>query len=103
MFFQFHYITRVGPKVESEDKNLPKEVMLAFNLELNKDGSFCKRGGRGGQLYNASSYSVASSVITKFYEWRAMYSFWLRISNKLVLRKRLPLWNSKNKSTAALT
>ena len=56
----------VGKKVEEEDNNLPRSVMLAFNLELNKDGTFCKRR-RNDTPNNMSSYELAENVISLFY------------------------------------
>ena len=32
-----------GGKVEAEGTNLSHSVMLAFNLELNKNGNICQR------------------------------------------------------------
>ena len=68
MAFNVNYKSRVGRKVENEDVNLPRKVMLAFNLELNKsDGKFCKKR-RNDSIYNASSYMLAENVIREFYE-----------------------------------
>lgn len=67
MAFNTHYRSTQGKKVEQEDKNLPRSVMLAFNLELNKsDGRFSKKR-RTDSPYNMSSYSLAKNVIANFY------------------------------------
>ena len=67
MSFNLHYISRKGKKVEAEDTNLPRSVMLAFNLELNKNGTICQRR-MADSRYNCSSYDVANSVISKYYD-----------------------------------
>ena len=67
MAYNVNYKSRAGKKVENEDRNLPRKVMLAFNLELNKsDGKFCKKR-RNDSIYNASSYMLAENVIREFY------------------------------------
>ena len=44
MGFNIHFKSRIGKKNEEEDKYLPRSVMLAFNLIINKsDGKFCKK------------------------------------------------------------
>ena len=40
MKFNQHYLSKRGKKIESEDCNLEKDVLLAFNLTLKKDGAF---------------------------------------------------------------
>jgi hypothetical protein len=67
MNFNTSYRSKAGKKIECEDKNLERSVILAFNLELNSNGSFSKKPQRADSLYNASSYTVAASVIKKFY------------------------------------
>jgi hypothetical protein len=66
MAFNTSYKSKAGKKVEEEDNNQPRSVMLAFNLELNKDGTFCKRR-LSDSPYNMSSYSIAANVIENFY------------------------------------
>lgn len=67
MKFNLRYKTTKGTRVENEDINLPRSVMLAFNLEINKgDGTFCKRR-RNDSPYNMSSYALAENVINEFY------------------------------------
>jgi hypothetical protein len=66
MSFNLHYKSKNGKRVENEDKNLPRNVMLAFNLEMNKDGTICKRRMIDSK-YNMSSFSLAENVITEFY------------------------------------
>lgn len=68
--FQLNYKTRAGNRVEDEDNNLPRSVMLAFNLQLNKDGRFCKVR-MGDSRYNVSSYELAQNVISGFYRANA--------------------------------
>lgn len=67
--YNLHYKSKKGKKVEQEDKGLPKSVMLAFNLEMNKDGTFSKRRMTDSR-YNISSYSLAANVISEFYNTR---------------------------------
>lgn len=65
--YNLSYKSAKGKKVEKEDINLPRSVMLAFNLEINKsDGRFSKRR-RNDSPYNMSSYSLAQNVIENFY------------------------------------
>ena len=65
--YNLHYVSKKGRKVEDEDKNLPKKIMLAFNLEINKsDGKFSKKR-RSDSPFNMSSWSLAENVITQFY------------------------------------
>lgn len=64
--YNLGYKSRQGKKVEKEDVNLPRSVFLAFNLEINKDGKFCKKR-RNDSPYNMSSYSLADNVITEYY------------------------------------
>ena len=69
--YNLNYVPKQGKKVEDEDKNLPKKIMLAFNLEINKsDGKFCKKR-RSDSPYNMSSWSLAENVITQFYSGKA--------------------------------
>ena len=87
--FQLQYKSKCGPRVESEDKNIDRSVLLAFNLEITKDGSLGKKGSRGGQVYNASSYSVVASVIEKYYYYRNIACSWVHLTNKLLVRMPL--------------
>lgn len=65
--YNIRYKSAKGNKVEQEDRNLSRSVMLAFNLEINKsDGKFSKKR-RADSPYNLSSYSLAENVITSFY------------------------------------
>ena len=64
--YNLHYRSKCGKKVEEEDNNLPRSVMLAFNLVLNNDGTFCKRR-RNDTPNNMSSYELAENVISLFY------------------------------------
>lgn len=64
--YNTHYRTTIGEKVEDEDSNLEKSVMLAFNLTLNKDGHFSKQRSNDSP-YNMSSYALAENVIREFY------------------------------------
>ena len=66
MSFNQHYTSKKGKKIESENKNLEKTSLLAFNLILNKQGNFCKKRDRKDSLYNMSSYEIAQAVIQ---EW----------------------------------
>jgi hypothetical protein len=36
MCFNLQYRSKTGKKVENEDRNLEREVLLAFNLDMNK-------------------------------------------------------------------
>ena len=56
MSFNQQYTSKKGKKVESENKNIEKTSLLAFNLILNKQGNFCKKRDRKDSLYNMSSY-----------------------------------------------
>ena len=66
MCFNLHYQSRTGKKVENEDRKLEREVLLAFNLDINKSsGAFNKKNREG--KYEMSSYMLASDVIELFY------------------------------------
>jgi hypothetical protein len=67
MIFNLSYKSKKGKRVECEDKDLHRSVLLAYNLEMNANGSFSKRPQRSDSIYNASSYAVAASVIKAFY------------------------------------
>ena len=68
MKFNTSYTSKTGKKIESEDCKLEKDVFLAFNLTLKKDGTF---GGTIAKLrdgkYNITSQALASHVIELFY------------------------------------
>jgi hypothetical protein len=66
MHFNLKYRSKKGKKVENEDKKLPREVMLAFNLDMNKDGTISKRRMTDSP-YNMSSYALVHNVISEFY------------------------------------
>jgi hypothetical protein len=67
--FNLNYKSKKGKKVENEDKNLPRSVLLAFNLELNKsNGKFSERRNCSDSRYNCSSIELAHTVITQYYE-----------------------------------
>ena len=67
MAFDLHYKSKVGKKVEQEDRNLPRSVMLTFNFHINKgDGNFSKKR-LFTNIYSMSSYSLADNVIREFY------------------------------------
>ena len=68
MGFNMKYVSRKGKKVENEDRNLPRTVLLAFNLELNKsNGKFSERRNFFDSRYNLTSKEIAHSVISKYY------------------------------------
>ena len=67
MSFNLHYRSKAGKKVEQEDTHLPRSVMLALNLHLNKgDGKFSKKR-LFTNIYSMSSYALAENVIREFY------------------------------------
>ena len=66
MKFNTSFISKAGKKIESEDCNLEKDVFVAFNLTLKKDGSFGGTKLWDGK-YNITSYALASHVIELFY------------------------------------
>ena len=64
MAFNKSYSSKKGKKNENEDTMLDRNVMLAFNLTLNKDGTFIqKKDGK----YSLSSFEIASHVIELIY------------------------------------
>ena len=65
MCFNLHYRSRTGKKVENEDRKLEREVLLAFNLDINKSSGAFNKKNRGGK-YEMSSYMLASDVIELF-------------------------------------
>ena len=66
MKFNQHYLSKRGKKIESEDCNLEKDVLLAFNLTLKKDGAFGSTRLREGK-YNITSLGLVAHVIQMFY------------------------------------
>ena len=67
MSFNLHYRSKAGKKVEQEDTHLPRSVMLALNLHLNKgDGKFSKKR-LFTNIYSMSSYALAENVIREVY------------------------------------
>ena len=65
MNFNLKYKSRQGKKVEEEDEKLDREVLLAFNLDINKStGGFNKQNFEAGS--GMSSYQVAADVIELF-------------------------------------
>ena len=68
MCFNLHYKSKTGKKVEEEDKNLERDVLLAFNLDIKRSsGAFhkCKKNREG--KYEMSSYMLVTDVIELFY------------------------------------
>jgi hypothetical protein len=66
MCFNLNYKSKKGTKIEKEDMNLERDVLLAFNLDINKSsGTFNKLNLERGN--NVSSYNVATDVIELFY------------------------------------
>ena len=66
MKFNQHYLSKRGKKIESEDCNLEKDVLLAFNLTLKKDGAFGSTRLQEGK-YNITSLGLVAHVIQMFY------------------------------------
>ena len=61
-----HYVAKVGPRAETEENDVGKEVML-LSCMLSRDGRlFLKERRLWEHLYNVHSYSETSSVIQKF-------------------------------------
>ena len=67
MKFNQHYLSKRGKKIESEDCNLEKDVLLAFNLTLKKDDAFGSTRLRE-VMYNITSLGLValSHVILMF-------------------------------------
>ena len=68
--YNLNYVPKQGKKVEDEDKNLPKKIMLVLIWRSTSDGKFCKKR-RSDSPYNMSSWSLAENVITQFYSEKA--------------------------------
>ena len=59
-------VKRGNKRVPDLSKGVPKDVMLAFNLELNAAGTFSKKRLTDSK-YNLSSFQLADSVINRYY------------------------------------
>ena len=64
--YEIHIALSRGKKIESEDCNLEKDVLVAFNLTLKKDGAFGSTRLREGK-YNITSVGLVAHVIQMFY------------------------------------
>ena len=67
MCFNLHNKSKTGKKVEEEDKNLERDVLLAFNLKANRSsGAFNKKNREG--KYEMSSYAYMLAIVTDVIE-----------------------------------
>jgi len=64
MAFNLHFKSKKGKKVEKEYTFLERDVMLAFNLTVTREGKFSvqKKG-----KFSLGSYDIAAHVIELFY------------------------------------
>ena len=67
MSFNLHYRSKAGKKVKQEDTHLPRSVMLALNLHLNKGDRKISKKRLFTNIYSMSSYALAENVIREVY------------------------------------